>query len=72
MTDVWNRPPTGDQLPGQARDTGPTRLHFGTLTHQEIRWEVAEHMLIAWHQRDPKRFGDALRDSLMADLGGGA
>jgi len=44
----------------------PVRVHFGPLARQEIRLEVAEVMLRAWHDKDPKRFGEALREALMA------
>lgn len=41
------------------------RVRFGPADHQEIRLGVAERILMAWRERDPKRFGDALQAALM-------
>ena len=48
-------------------DLAPIRVKFGPAIHQEIRLEVAERMLSGWRDKDPKRFGEALRDALMGD-----
>ena len=46
----------------------PIRVSFGPKPHQEIRLEVAEEMLSTWRERDPKRFGDALREAMVGTV----
>jgi hypothetical protein len=44
-------------------------LSFGPAPHQEIRADVAQMMLTAWHAKAPKQFGDALRDAMISSNG---
>jgi hypothetical protein len=54
-----------DYQPAPAPAPEVIRVKFGPADHQEIRLAVAENILTEWRQRDPKRFGEALRDALL-------
>jgi hypothetical protein len=60
MTDIWQQPPA---------DRPVQYVKFGPAPHQEIRAEVAAAILTGWHAKDPKRFGDALRDAMISSNG---
>ena len=60
MTDSWNPP---------APPPAVQYVSFGPAPHQEIRAEVAAAILTSWHAKDPKRFGDALRDAMISGNG---
>jgi hypothetical protein len=64
MTDIWAR----DALPNPDLPTMPY-LSFGPAPHQEVRADVAQMMLTAWHAKNPKQFGDALRDAMISSNG---
>jgi hypothetical protein len=49
------------------QDTRKTRVKFGSKQWQTVPHECAEWMLIQWKTRDPKRFGEMLRNALMRD-----
>jgi hypothetical protein len=52
---------------GNGAEPRKARVKYGDKPWQTMPHERAELLLIRLRGRDPKRFGDALRDVMMAD-----